>query len=321
MLRVRAMKALVLAVMLLGCARGAPATTAPEARFTFHSGAWLNLHHVLWGEAIARDAADHGRRDAVPALEPGELRADEAPIWAAAVEVYAQQFAKHDFTFEDDMARINNGLSALPDDGDARTLALPPGAADALATAMPIYRAHWWAAHDRANRAWIAAVQPLLASHGAAMSRRLARIYHAAWPAAPLRVDVVRYASWSGAYTTLGPDHLTIASVDRRNQGSAALEILLHEASHAIIDPLRTAIAHELAAQHKDARDLWHAVLFASAGAVVAQGIPGHVPYAEREGLTTRAWPQYRAALQAWAPYVDGRLELAAAVRALVTAL
>lgn len=316
------MRALLLFAILAGCARGAPVTTTTTtARFTFHSGAWINLHHVLWGAAIARDAGDQGRKDAVPALDAGALGEEDAARWAAAVDLYAAQFAAHDFTFEDDMARINNALAALPDDGDVRAIGLPAAAADALAAVMPIYRAHWWAAHDRANRAWIATVQPLLARHGAAMSRALARIYRSAWPAGPLRVDVVHYAGWAGAYTTLAPDHLTIASGDARNQGSAALEILLHEASHANIDPLRTAIERELARQHKQARDLWHAVLFYSAGAVVAHGIPGHVPYAERQGLYTRAWPQYRAALRAWAPYVDGRLGFDAAVRALVTAL
>jgi len=41
-------------------------------------------------------------------------------------------------------------------------------------------------------------------------------------------------ANNTGAYTTLDPLRVTIASTDARNQGSAALEVLFHEASHGI---------------------------------------------------------------------------------------
>jgi hypothetical protein len=42
---------------------------------------------------------------------------------------------------------------------------------------MPIYQKHWWPEHDRVNRVWIAAVQPLLERHGTALSQALTRTY------------------------------------------------------------------------------------------------------------------------------------------------
>jgi hypothetical protein len=102
----------------------------------------------------------------------------------------------------------------------------------------------------------------------------------------PLRVDVTRYASWAGAYTTLAPDHLTVAGTDPRNHGPNALECVLHEASHAIVRPLREALDKELQAQGKSSDDLWHAVLFYSTGYAVQRRI-GHryVPYVYKYGL------------------------------------
>lgn len=310
-------------ILIAGCAARTVPAEVPAARFAFHSGAWLNLHHVLWGEALRRSTPDQGRKDAVPdEVGAAGLAPEQARVWSAAIDVYVSRFADKDFTFDDEMIAINNQLARMDDAADVRGRGVPAEAADALAQAMPIYRARWWPEHDRANRAWIASAEAGVARHGEAMSRALARIYQSAWPAAPLRVDVVRYAGWSGAYTTLAPDRLTIASGDPRNQGMSALEILLHEASHAIVAPLRAALDRELAAQGKQARDLWHAALFFSVGDVVRRGVPGYVPYADRLGLYARAWPAYRAALgRAWAPYLAGRASFAAAVHDLVAAL
>jgi hypothetical protein len=310
-------------VVIAGCAGQVTRPEVRAARFEFHSGAWINLHHVLWGEALRRSTPDHGRKDAVPEdVDAAVLEGEDAQRWSAAIDVYVARFAGKDFTFDDEMAALNGRLSALEDAADVRGSGVAAEAAEALAAVMPIYRARWWPAHDRANRAWSEAVAAQLARHGEAMSRELARIYQAGWPAAPLRVDVVHYAGWSGAYTTLGPDHLTVASGDPRNQGVGALEIVLHEASHAVVAPLRDALDRELAARGKRARDLWHATLFFSVGDVVRRGVPGYVPYADRLGLYARAWPAYRAALvRAWAPYLAGRATFADAVRALVAAL
>jgi hypothetical protein len=55
---------------------------------------------------------------------------------------------------------------------------------------MPIYRRHWWPAHDRTNREWIAAVRPLVDRHGAALNQAMARAYDVTMPDNPVWVDV-----------------------------------------------------------------------------------------------------------------------------------
>lgn len=319
----------------LGCAPGDAArstaglsvTSAQAGQlFEFHSGAWINLHHILWGQALQR-RHDAGGRDATAGLDDVDTAVlDEASarIWRQAIDFYAATYADRDFTFDDAMADLNNRISAVREGADIRQSQLPADLAEILAQTMPIYRGQFWPAHDRSNRAWVDEATAYVAHDGAALSRELARAYHSAWPEVPLRVDVTRYASWAGAYTTLEPDRLTVASTDPRNHGPDTLECLLHEASHAIVRPLRDALDRELQAQGKSSADLWHAILFYSTGYVVQRRL-GHdyVPYAYKYGLYTRgAWPTYIAALeQQWTPYLDGRKSFDAAVHDLVTAI
>ena len=55
-----------------------------------------------------------------------------------------------------------------------------------LERVMPIYQKRWWPEHDRANREWIAAMQPLVDRHGPALSQALARVYDVSWPRDPI---------------------------------------------------------------------------------------------------------------------------------------
>jgi hypothetical protein len=118
---------------------------------------------------------------------------------------------------------------------DARLVAALEGAA-------PVYRAVWWPRHDAANRAWIASMLPLLARYADTLAMGLTRAFDAAWPTPLLRVDVVPYANWAGAYTSVEPPHVTISSMNGGYKGTRGLEMLFHEASHAIADSLVAAL-------------------------------------------------------------------------------
>jgi hypothetical protein len=66
-------------------------------------------------------------------------------------------------------------------------------------------------------------------NYGQKLSEEIAAAYNTAWPAELLRVDIVAYAGWSGAYTSLYPTRVTIASEDEANQKLSALEVIFHE--------------------------------------------------------------------------------------------
>src|SRR4029453_11906390 len=77
-----------------------------------------------------------------------------------------------------------------------------------------------------------------------------------------------------GAYTMTGKAGGVITTMSCRDagyQGFRALEMLLHESSHAVVSPSRGTVGAAIAAAATQRgidppRDLWHAVLFVTSG-------------------------------------------------------
>jgi hypothetical protein len=185
----------------------------------------------------------------------------------------------------------------------------------------------------------------MVREQGVGLSERLADIYQTRWPKERIRVDVCAYANTAGAYTTLDPLRVTIASTDMRNQGAEAFEVLFHEASHSIALPVETAISRECKQRDKPIpRNLWHALIYYTTGEVLRPIMKGQpepekgggeapkpaaatpakpniVPYELRDILTQRGWEQYHLLLvMYWQPYLDGKVNFEDAIAHLVSA-
>jgi hypothetical protein len=317
----------------------------PLPVYEFHSGFWLNLHHTLY--RIARSPRSSNSTANAGAVNTGiaNLSPAEQRAWAAAIAFYSKTYADKDLTISLEMILIKNQLGDFETCEDLAGFkkkscdaGLPAKLTETLDAAAPVYRAHLWQEHDRANRRWISAVAPLVRRNGLDLAHRLAEIYQTNWPKERIRVDVTSYASSTGAYTTLEPLRVTVSSVDARNQGAEALEVLFHEASHGIADSVQDAIFRECRQREKPIpRDLWHALLFYTTGEVVrpvalstadspgassSAGNSGYVPYAVREGLYKRGWENYlRVLTQYWQPYLDGRVTFEDSIAHMVSAL
>ena len=292
--------------------------------FVFHSGFWINLHHFLYEEAAAEEAGPrptaHEPELASDSSVTATLNDDERRDWAAAVSYYRTNIIERDLLKNDAMRILKNRLE---DRENSPTLAganIDPPLARVLGRAAPIYRAHWWPQHDRANHAWIDGVTLLVVKNGAALAQSLANAYETQWPDTPLRVDVVAYANWAGAYTTLRPTRSVISSTDEGNQGIAGLEVLFHEASHPLIDKVGDSLIRDFAARKRTPPlDLWHAVLFFTTGFFVQQIYPNYMPYADRFDLWNRGgWSSYRELLvKDWQPRLEGKVRLDTALSQL----
>jgi hypothetical protein len=192
---------------------------------------------------------------------------------------------------------------------------------------MPIYQKHWWPAHDRANREWIAAAQLLVDRHGAAISQALARTYGVTWPNQPIPVDVTVTAGFSGAYTSTNPTQVTI-STEEGNRGLRALEILFHESSHGLgLFPILIQPLNQIADAQKVKipPQLWHAVLFYTAGELTtrelkANGI-AYTEYAGQQLYSNLCGTGCRDKIaEHWMPHLDGKRSIPDALSALVGA-
>jgi hypothetical protein len=317
---------------------------ASTAHFTFHSQSWVNLHHMLY--QWARQEAAHPAQRVPPVVdvpERGQVDALSPPdqhTWRATLDRYQRQVILRDLAFDPVLKTLRYRLTRM-DGGEAEASpVLVSTIMEALRAVMPLYRAHWWGAHDGANRRWIAPLLSQLADAEAWLAIRLAQVYDGPWPAEPIRVDLTAYASWHGAYTTAAPPHapphITISSTDPAIQDGGALEILFHEASHVMASwsdrrgaegPLEAALAAAYRARRETPpRDLGHVIIFYSAGELTRQhlhahGRPGYEPYADRQELYARslAWTVYRQALvQHWQPYLDGTIDRTTALQRLV---
>lgn len=323
----------VFCLALASCSRGVqaqatpPATTA-QALFDFHSGFWINLHHFLYLEAAALKAS--GPHPPIASHADAEIRSEltpaERPVWDAAVSYYQGSVIQRDLLFDEGMTAIKNQLEDAEASSDLAHVDIPSPLRDVLLKAAPLYRNHWWTTHDRQNQMWIENLRPLLDAHATALRDSMVRIYESPWPGQPVRVDVTVYAGPLAAYTTNQPTRPTVSSRDPRNQGTAALEILFHETSHGMIRKVSDAInaAQETAHRSENAprsAPLWHAVLFYTAGELVAERIPGYVPYADKNSLWVRAWPDPVRALieQDWKPHMAGSTSLSVATTKLVS--
>ncbi len=283
--------------------------------FRFQSGFWINLHHFLFQQALESAAGEP--------IASMPLTPMHAAAWSRALGYYKEAFEGKDL-LQPDMAAIKNALSDSGNDPSLEKRNLDPDIIEALEAAAPVYRTLWRREHDPSNRAWIRRLRPLVTEHEKVLKKRLATVYATAWPERAIRTDIVFHANWAGAYTTLYPTRITIASGNPNQSAVEGLEMLFHEASHALIGTIREAIGERTRSLGKllPRRTLWHAVLFYSTGEIVRRRIPGYTPYALEHGLWERAWPDHLDTLEtAWKPYLDGDREFNAAIEALIDGL
>jgi hypothetical protein len=282
-----------------------PAAPHAQRLFAFRSGFWLNLHQWLH-----RAATEGG--SAPPAPVP-------TPAFAAAVDLYRTRFGARGpmaLFFDPELVALGRRSSEL---GSVPEIEGGAGIDDEI---VAILRAAGrevradWDEHDRLNRAWIAELEQRLDHHGEALGDELAAIYGTPWPAEPIIADVACFAGPFGAYT-VEPAHITISRCDPRYGGDAALEMIFHEASHLLVGP----IEKELEAIGGAPPELWHAIIFYSAGALTARRLgSAYVPFAAKNGLWARGGMRGLEPLLAehWQPYLAGKVDRRSALEQLV---
>lgn len=292
--------------------------------FEFHSGFWINLHLFLYEQAAIATAGPHETPHeaelATDASMSAGLSGDESKAWSDALVYYRAKILRHDLASDDDMIKIKNRLEDIEGATSADRSDLDPKLVSVLDAAAPVYRTHWWFLHDKSNQAWIAAVMQLVDKQGAGLAQQISTAFETPWPESPLRVDVVAYANYAGSYMTPHPTRITISSIDGGNQDTAALEVLFHAASYAILDAISTKVkrAYERT-KREPPPELPEMMLWFTTGYLVQQLYPNYTAYADRFALWVEdSKTGYRAALiKDWQPRLDGKVALEAALAQL----
>ena len=292
-----------------------------------HSHFGANLHQFLYVLGRARAGYQDRARPAVAAAAidtagTESMESVERAAWDAAVSAYADSLASRPMW---EMGTVNAAM-ALWAGVDEPPPGLPANVRTALAAAAPIYRRVWWPRHDSLNRAWIRHQRPLIYRHGDALSRRLSGAFRQPWPRDTIPVEVTAYATWAGAFTTTDPVLVHISSTYPAHHDTGGLEQLYHEAGHTLVEPIFEALKDEaarrgLAPPRGSIRDLWHAVLFYTAGYAVREIAPAHVPYSEAWGVEARNPAIYALVKAHWEPWLRGEIGMDRALGDLVEGL
>jgi len=289
------------------------------APWEFHNSFWMSLHQTLMDDASRSTPRD------LAALSPEEQKA-----WTEAVAAYRAAANGADMTFAKPMAITNDAITQIAD--DAMEPAIDAPLADALKRAAPVYRAKWWADDEKANRFFITYAAAMLRDAGEELMHAHEVVYLTPWPARVLAY-VAPHAGPFGAYTMTGRAGGVITTMSSRDpgyQGLRALEMILHESSHAVVSPGTGTVGAAIAAAAKERGieappQLWHAILFATSSeltrrVLAERGVPAYV--GTSDDLFTRAWPKYRAAIEKnWIPYVNGQGKLEDAIDRVVAAI
>jgi hypothetical protein len=241
------------------------------------------------------------------------------------VSFYATGLSRKDAVFDDELVTLGRTLVRAGDRASLAEEPIDPALAAVLREVGPLYQAAWWPRHDAANRALERRLEPLVDAHGPRVVQFLTRAYGETWPADGYPVNLTAYANWAGAFSTR-VRVLLVSSLDPVLGGenaALAFETIFHEAMHQWDTPAADRL-QALASREKLTVPpaLSHAMIFFTAGEAVRAVIPGHVPYAEAEGVWSRTPAGIKAALEAvWKPYLDGQGSRDAAIVALLNRL
>jgi hypothetical protein len=303
---------------------------AESERFVFHDDPWINLHHFLfeWARNVPqRPPGDRGRPVEVQEqAQLGGLDGGERQTWERALGFYRERLAARELLFDRDLIEARGRLGAAACSG-AGLDGVEAGLRAVLEEAMPVYRRRWWPRHHAANQAWIRERLDQLKAHEAALAERLAHAYGGAWPAERIRVDVVAYANWAGAYTTNRPNQVTLSAPGY--PGLQGLEILFHEVSHASFFEQRI-LGHLAAAfQRRGAEPpdrLSHMLQFATPPELLRavlsrEDLAGYHSVAGRVYDRGPGRAEYEIVLQHWKPFLAGEISRDEALARIAEAL
>jgi hypothetical protein len=325
--RVRSVAVMAL-VAAAGCHSTAPIQTPTPAAAIFRFStdeSWLNLHHFLYVLARAQNGEADARRDAVASAPSNQTRglaalaALDQRAWSDAVLDYARGLARRDLVFADTMATITRLLAGADDRTTLEGVAIDQDLRATLERAMVVYRRAWWPEHRSWNHDWVRETVTHLDRLGPPMLDRLQKVYALRWPKEGYPVHLSGFSNWAGAYSTMG-NLLVVATTKENPRGPMGLEAVFHESLHQWDDSVVARLqVHARRQNRRVPRDLSHAMIFYTMGALMKHLVPNYVTYAEAAGIWKRNLGRYLPTLQQeWQPYLDGKVTMDDALARLI---
>lgn len=262
------------------------ASITPPKRemFDIKTDKWMALHHFSYHAARYLSSAELRGLVLLDPQDSDLLKHETAAAFAPVAEAYApyiQTSILHNPETRAIAKAISRGHEAISDEA----------LRGALTEFMPVYEMHYWPRHQRDAILFSNRLNAQIAQYGPQTVSRLTTYLERDWPNRPIRVDIVPYANFAGAYTDDKPAHITLGSNDPDIKNHA-LEIVFHEASHTglLAQSIDSAAERALANANLTSNRYWHYLLFYVSGRAVSEATadPDYAPYAWATGLAAK---------------------------------
>lgn len=238
--------------------------------YEFKSNLWVNLHHFIYEKAtdaqkrkLKEDGFELSWDEEKELVE--EFNDKDLEAYQALVDYYRRSFGKKDMRTE--LQGITIYLSKQTDGLLPVDTLLSDSLVKLFNGFFPVYKSKIWPLHDFNNRDLVNTYIQYIKEAEEGMIADMERVAGNEWPDSKVRVDIMTYASWSGAYSLISPRmNLYLSALDPLNAGTTFVETVFHESSHILFSrssDFRSRIYYRAKELEIDfPRGLWHASLF-----------------------------------------------------------
>ncbi|MBL7932455.1 MAG: hypothetical protein JNL60_11160 [Bacteroidia bacterium] len=303
------------------------AVVSESKYFNFQSDPLLNAHLFLYNKAMTCKFKKTPNDSLVFVSFKDKakgINVRELSVLNSVLAFYRDSLLSKDLLFDSIMRDFSDKLVS----GNNAMIKYQVKMLEAVSTFAPYFTKLFWAEIESANKAWLKSNLPQIVSLENQIVPELEKIYQTKLPEGKIRVDLVDYATWAGAYSFNDKFcHVVFSTSHRSNQGELAPEVIFHEASHFMVDKLSEMIAKE--AKGKDIKtsiNLWHNMIFYTAGYVMekelAKAGKKFVPFYEQMKFADK-FSDFKYSVEAckqfWDPYCEGKLGMEEAVKQIVS--
>jgi hypothetical protein len=283
--------------------------------FRFHNNKYVNAHHFLYDLGLNTKAGDN-MLDSLQFTYKFTMLPSEREIFMQALAYYKTKVSPKDLSFGRGMIMISQNLMTAGSVKDLQLNIPDTGFTNTFSTVMPLYEKYFWQKHKLINESGIRQVMINLKGIEQPLMKKLGKLLQADWSPKKLNVYFSAYTS-----TDINDVFITFSSMDPRNSGYHGIEILAHEASHAVVDSLQKMLDRKQVKYNKKIdRQTWHALLFYLPGTLLQQMLASqnisYEIYMQRNRIFMTEVAAYSEAL---GPYISGKYDMDTAFDKLVS--
>lgn len=298
--------------------------------YSFHSSMKLNAHLFLYNQALACKSGKVPNDSlALHAFmnTAATLSAKDLALLNGVLRFYKDSLLIKDLLFDSAMRHFSDFLAEGCISKTKMTRPWQTRSLDMIKTFKPYFVKLYWPAIDSNNKVWLNSIKNKITASEIEIVPELEKIYKTNLPDGKVRVDLVCYATWAGAYSYNDAfTHVVFSTASKNNQGALATEVIFHETSHFLADKLILKINAQVKNKHLEKEiNLWHDVIFYTTGSVLEKYYKTKwqkfEPYFVQMKFEDK-FPLFKKSVEAcrlyWDPYLNGKVDFDLAVNNLV---